>query len=358
MLEERVRLTSEGPARISAAGRLRDAVLVRWLPVVAIVGIAFGVTAIWARSIHTFSVMPDELGYVKQAIQIWRTALPVGPHDFYFNSWAQLLPLISAPLFGGLGMAHAYYTAHTLYAFLLASTAIPAYLLARELRLGRLAASLVAALSVAVPWMVLAGLVMTEVVAYPVFAWAVLAMVRALDAPSARRDVLAIAAIALAFFARTQFLVLGPILVVATLLHDLGPAVAASRGRGAGVALASAGRRTLAAHRVLWVFAGLGLIVLLGLVVTGSLENVLGSYITPVAGAAGAGRDVHSRLQGTGRRDARDRHRPVDPCGHVGAGERDEATRSRAACFRRAPARVPAGVSVAGRLLRRSLPGR
>jgi hypothetical protein len=287
MLEEReqVQGLEALPARAASPASSRIIpIAVAALPLVLIVATAFTVTAIFTRSIHTFSIMPDELGYVKQSIEIWKHGPPVGRHDFWFNSWAQLLPLVSAPLFGGLGMVQAYYTAHTLYAFLLASTAIPAYLLARELRLGRLAASLVAALSVAVPWMVLAGLVMTEVVAYPVFTWAVLAIVRALDAPSARRDFLAIAAVALAFFARTQFLVLGPILVVATLLHDVGPAVAAARPRAIGAAVVSALRRTLAAHRVLWVFTGLGLIVVVGLMVTGSLESVLGSYITPVSG--------------------------------------------------------------------------
>jgi hypothetical protein len=285
VLEERqkVQRLGEAPARgVSPASSRVVPVIIAALPLVLIVAAAFAATALFTRSIHQFFAMPDELGYVKQSIEIWRTGLLVGPHDFYFTSWAQLLPLISAPLFGGLGMVQAYYTAHTMYAFLLASTAIPAYLLARELRLGQLAASMVAALSVAVPWMVLAGEVLTEVVAYPVFAWAVLAMVRALDAPSGRRDVLAIAAIALAFFARTQFVVLGPILIIATLLHDLVPAVAANRGRRAVV---SALRRTLVAHRVLWAFAGLGLIVLLGLVVTGSLGSLLGGYITPARGS-------------------------------------------------------------------------
>ncbi len=187
-------------------------------------------------------------------------------------------------MFGGLGMVQAYYTSHTVYAFLLASTAIPAYLLARELNLGRLAAYLVAALSVAVPWMVLAGLVMTEVVAYPVFAWAVLAMVRCLAAPTARRDAAAMGAIALASFARTQFLVLAPILVIAMLLHDVVPAAARSRRTRVRADLHSALRQTLRVHLVLWALAGLVLVVVLGLVFTGSLESVLGAYITPVRG--------------------------------------------------------------------------
>jgi len=271
------RLTELAPSR-SAVGRLA------FLPLLLIVATAFTVTALFTRSIHGFSVMPDELGYVKQSIEIWKTGPPVGPHDFYFTSWNQLLPLISAPIFGGLGMVQGYYTAHTVYALLLASTAFPAYLLARELGFGRLAAYLVAALSVAVPWMVLAGLVMTEVVAYPTFAWAMLAMTRTMHVPSVRRDALAILAIALAFFARTQFVALGPILVVAVLLHDVVPALAAERGSPLRPRLVTALRQMLVSHRLLWACSGIVLIVGLGLALTGSLQSVLGNYIEPVHG--------------------------------------------------------------------------
>jgi hypothetical protein len=290
MLDERV-VEGRAQQRPSRRGRLAElapsrAVSERLaaLPLLLIVATAFIVTALFTRSVHDFSVMPDELGYAKQSIEIWNSGSLVGSHDIYFNSWAQLLPLISAPIFGGLGMVQAYHTAHTVYALLLASTAIPAYLLARELRLGRLAAYLVAALTVAVPWMVLASLVMTEVVAYPTFVWAILAMVRTLHAPSGRRDALAITAIAVAFFARTQLVILGPILVVAVFLLDVVPAVAASRGRGVRAALISALRRTLRAHSVLWVVCALVVIAAIGLAITGSVEDVLGSYVTPVNG--------------------------------------------------------------------------
>jgi hypothetical protein len=277
---------AERLTRVQRAWRLghRDRVL-RHLPLLLIVGVAFGITAIWVRSIHTFSIMPDELGYVKQSLEIARTGLPLGPHDFYFNSWGQLLPAISAPVFGALSMVDAFYAAHTLYALLLASTAVPAYLLACELDLGRLAAHLVAALSVAVPWMALSGVVMTEDVAYPVFAWAMLAIVRALHTPSARRDVVAIAAIALAFFARTQFVVLGPILVVSVIGHDLGIGFAARGQASSGGALVAGLRQMRDRHRVLWVLSGVAAIAVIAIAITGSAQSVLGNYVTPTHGA-------------------------------------------------------------------------
>ena len=231
-----------------------------WLPLTAIVAVAFGVTAIWVRSIHTFGVMPDEITYVKQALEIARTGMLVGPHDFYWGSWNQLLPLITAPVFGALGMVDAFYAVHTLLALVLASTAVPTYLIARSLGLGRLAANLAAALSVAVPWMLLAGVVMTEDVAYPAFAWAMLAFLRAMQQPSPRRDLLALAGLGLVCFARTQFVFLGPVLVASVLIHDLRmglehPAASAA----AGAALVAGVRRTLVVHWLLWTVSAVAL---------------------------------------------------------------------------------------------------
>jgi hypothetical protein len=241
------------------------------LPLFVIVAAAFVASAIFARGVHSFSVMPDELGYVKQSLTIARTGFLVGPHGFYFNSWGQLLPLISAPVFGLLSMAHAYYVAHTLYALLLASTAIPAYLLARVLHLGKLAGYLVAAMSVALPQLVLAGEVMTEVVAYPVFVWAILAMVRALAEPGPRRDAVAVAAIVLAFFARTQFVVLAPVLVAAAVIH--------------GLSLSRDWRALLSSHRVLWIATLLGGLAVAALEINGSAHSLFGAYVGPLSGS-------------------------------------------------------------------------
>lgn len=285
MIEERLQLGDERLGHTSDTGRVRDwAKVIAWLPVLAIVAVTFAVTAIYVRSIHTFVVMPDELGYVKQALQIARTGLPVGPHDFYFVSWAQLLPTLSAPIFAATDMVSAFYAAHTLYAFLLASTAIPAYLLATELRLGRLASYLVAALSVVVPWLALAGLIMTENVAYPVFAWAMLAILRAADSPSTRRDALAIAAIALAFFARSQFLALGPVLFVTCLVHDVLMSLAVKQTAGVRAGLVAGVRQSLRNHRLLWAVTAIAILGALLVTATGSGQTALGNYNEPLSG--------------------------------------------------------------------------
>jgi hypothetical protein len=251
-----------------------------WLPLTAIVAVAFGVTAIWVRSIHTFGVMPDEISYVKQALGIARTGMLLGPHDFYFGSWNQLLPLITAPVFGALGMVDAFYAVHTLLALVLASTAVPTYLIARSLGLGRLAANLAAALSVAVPWMLLAGVIMTEDVAYPAFSWAMLAFLRAMQQPSARRDLLALAGLGLACFARTQFVFLGPVLVASVLIHDLRMGSEHPRQSSRGAAVVAGVRRTLAAHRLLWAVSAAALAGVIAVQLSGSSTSLLGNYVS------------------------------------------------------------------------------
>jgi hypothetical protein len=251
-----------------------------WLPLIAIVGVAFGVTAIWVRSVHTFGVLPDEIGYVKQALQIARTGMLVGPHDFYFGSWNQLLPLISASVFGALGMVDAFYAEHTLLALVLASTAIPTYLIARSVGLGRLAANLAAALSVAVPWLLLAGVIMTEDVAYPAFAWATLAFLRTIQQPSARRDLVALAGLVLVCFARTQFIFLAPVLVASVLIHDLRMGLDDPVSSGRGAALVAGLRRTLSGHRLLWTVSAVGLAGIIVAEVSGEATSLLGNYVS------------------------------------------------------------------------------
>ena len=83
----------------------------------------------------------------------------------------------------------AFKAAHWLNAFLMSSTAIPAYLLSREAGTTKLAGYVVAALSVCVPWLALGDMLRDDAVAYPAFVWAVLAMQRALVEPSPRREV-------------------------------------------------------------------------------------------------------------------------------------------------------------------------
>ena len=254
------------------------------LPLLLIVSTAFVVTALFTRSVHGFFVMPDELTYVKQAVAIWHNGMLLHGGSFWFTSYGQLLPLISAPLFGALSMANAFYVSHTFYALLLASTAIPAYLTCRELGLPALAANLVAALTVAVPWLVYAGMVMTEVVAYPALAWALLQMLRTTHEPSPKRDIAALLSILIAFGARTQLVVLAPILLVAVLVHEVAIAVAEGGRARPSTAVIRGVKQAVHRHRVLWSVACAVLLALGVLAIVGSATVVLGNYAGPARG--------------------------------------------------------------------------
>jgi hypothetical protein len=179
-------------------------------------------------------------------------------------------------------MPDAFLWGHRLNALIMASTAIPAYLLTRELVDSRLAGYLVAALSVAIPWMTLSMSFMSEVAAYPAFVWAMLAMQRALAKPSDGRDVVALIAIALAFFGRSQFALLGPVMLVSAVVHAL-----AYRDRGGSQARSLRARLAglLRAHRVLFGASALAGLVIVVLSLRGSATtSLLGAYGAPAAG--------------------------------------------------------------------------
>ncbi|MEX2195733.1 MAG: glycosyltransferase family 39 protein [Thermoleophilaceae bacterium] len=240
-------------------------------PLGLIVGVAAAASAAYVLRISQYFVMTDELAYMKQAVAIGEDLLPLTPSDFWFTSWAQLEPLLAAPAYALLGTTTAFDVVHVLNGLVMASTAIPTYLLARELTLSRLWCYAVAALSVAVPWLALSATILTEVVAYPAFVWAALAMQRAVSDPSPRRDLIALAAIALAVLARLQLAVLAPAFIAAVLIHELafrGPDHPAPRSR------LDRARTALASH---WPLAA-GTVLAAALVAVLGRDDLFGSY--------------------------------------------------------------------------------
>jgi hypothetical protein len=244
---------------------------------------AAGLAGYYAVRATSWAVMTDELQVAKLATSIAETLSPVPyVHGAYYGALSQLYPLLVAPFFGTLSAPAAETAAHVLNALLLASAAWPAYLLARSVAGSRAAGVVAAALTVFTPWLVLASTLLTENAAYPAFVWAVFLCHRTLAAPSARGDVLALAGLLLAFFARTQLLVLAPAFPVALLLHEVGFALGYREGSVR--AAVHAGARAVAQHRVLVVVYGLGLIGTAALAFVGSLSGVVGNYATPFSG--------------------------------------------------------------------------
>jgi hypothetical protein len=241
--------------------------------------------AVWfSGRIRDWSVMTDELQYVKLALAVAETGSPLPSlHDTSVSIANQLYPLLLAPVYGSLSSPDAFRAAHVLNAFLMTSAVFPAYLLGREL-LTRAWSFAVAVLVVAVPWIVLTGFVMSEVVAYPAFLWAVLAFQRTIVDPSPRRDLFAVVALGVAILARTQFLALALVVPVAILFHELGQELALDGAAGLRRRLGTGVREAVGRHRTLWALYAAGAIVVTGVLLAGS--NVLGSYQTTVEGGS------------------------------------------------------------------------
>lgn len=241
-------------------------------PLALIVLAGFAWTTFFVLQLSQYFVQPDELEYIEQALRIGEQGHPLVPRDRFFTSWAQLQPVLMAPAWTLLGANDAFRVQHVLNAAIVASTAIPGYLLALRVTAERRAALLVAFLCVAIPWIAMAATMLTEVSAYPAFLWAVLALQHAVARPSARGDLIGIAGIALALTARPQFLVLAPTFVAAALVHEARYAAAGQRR--------TPGRRLRAAvghHPILVPVAVVGLLGLLAGSVT-SRRGFLGTY--------------------------------------------------------------------------------
>jgi hypothetical protein len=249
------------------------------LPLFAIVAAGTAFIAYYTREVTEWSVMTDELLYVKLALNVGDTGSPFPEiHGEGFAVFSQLYPLLTAPIYQLFDMPTAFRAVHILNALIMASAAIPAYLLAREVVAHRASAYLVAAITIAVPWMTMATMVLTEVAAYPAFVWAVLAMQRAIVRPSRSRDLVALGGIALAFLGRTQFIALAPILVVAIVLHEAAYEAVGPSRVPVFQALRIGLRRFWEEHRVLAIASAAAGAVAIPALVQGALSEVLGNY--------------------------------------------------------------------------------
>ncbi len=126
-----------------------------------------------------------------------------------------LAPLLTAPawLFGGV--ASGYRTAQAINATFASLAAVPVFVLARTLRLGRPQALAAAALTLVLPGLLYTSFMLSEPIAFPFVLAAVAAGVRALDRPSRRSIAVFLVFVVLATFARLQFAVLLPCFLVA-----------------------------------------------------------------------------------------------------------------------------------------------
>lgn len=246
--------------------------------------VLLGAAIAGAFSVQIVGYEPDEVGYTHLAIGIAHSLSPITLRYGGAQRLNQLYPLLIAPIWGSFGNVTAFRVTHILNVLLMASAAIPTYLLARQVLHERWAAYLAAALVALMPWMTLSLAELTEVAAFPACAWALLAMQRSLAEPSPRRDLLALAAIALASYGRLQLIVLAPVLVVAMLVHELGYSLAARGDRCAG--LREAFGRMARRHAPLGAMAIVGVLVGVPLLLSGRLAAAAGFYGDTLTGVA------------------------------------------------------------------------
>ncbi len=208
-------------------------------------GFKLGVTWIALGTIlATFAVYArdyvdvDALRYEHLAISIatFHSLLPrVNGVDIH--SFSQLYPILIAPFFVHGAMATDLEHSRIAGAYIMSSACIPAFLLTRRVTSLRWAPLAVAFLTVCMPWIVTSLFLMTEVAAYPACTWAVYALVVAVSKPSKRHDLFALLAMAVAFLARGELIVLAIVLPLAAAAFELGRAPA---GRIASIASVAA----------------------------------------------------------------------------------------------------------------------
>ncbi len=241
-------------------------------------------------------VMTDELLYERLALSIAHSGSPLPRvHGVLIPNLNQLYPLLLAGPFAHGEVPGSLHEAHLLNAFLMSSAALPAYLIARRATGSRLVSYLVALGTVCVPWIVYSSFLLTEVVGYPAFLWAVLGIQVTIVAPSRRNDTLALLGVALAVFARTQFIVLLLVLPASLLAYDLATANGAPRRRR----VTDTARTSLARHRTIAVVYAFLIVGGIALLAVGRVTAILGTYADTVTGnvlPGGIGRSLLTHL--------------------------------------------------------------
>jgi hypothetical protein len=178
------------------------------------------------RRLHGLWIMPDEAVYGERALTLWRSG-----HLAVFrgegSGYGLLYPALAGlPLSVGK-IATGYASLKLLQALVMSLVAVPVFFYGR--RWMRPQFALVAAtLALASPLTLYSGLLMTEVLIYPIGALALLAIVRAVETASVPHQVVAFVAIAAALLTRTQSVVLVAIFATAIVLDAL---IARDRGR-------------------------------------------------------------------------------------------------------------------------------
>ena len=221
-----------------------------------------------ARRFAGLWIMPDEATYAQRALRLYHDgSLPLLHGEG--AGYGLLYPVVA-----GLPLSVGSFTTGDAWlkpvqALLVSLAALPVFFYGRRVMPGRFALA-AAALTLASPLLLYSGLVMTEVVFYPVAALTLLAIARAVTSATRRDQAVALALIAVALLTRTQAVAFVAVFALAILV-DAGLSRDASR---------------LRAFTPVWVVLGIGLVA--GL----ARPGLFGAYSTTVSGGYPIGRGL------------------------------------------------------------------
>ncbi|HEY7207035.1 MAG TPA: hypothetical protein VH416_02245 [Gaiellaceae bacterium] len=197
--------SAAAPGRTLEHARGLPRVHAAWLAAGLVAAFAVRLVLVWQRA--TPNYFPDEYLYAALGRSLGALGTPsVRSEPAHFP--ALLQPLVTAAAWRAGGVDTGYRIVQSLNALAVTLAAIPAWLLARRLGLGRGVALAAAALTLAVPDTLYAGFVVAEPFAYPLALAATVAGVGALARPSGRTQLAFLTLAAPAAFARIQFVVL------------------------------------------------------------------------------------------------------------------------------------------------------
>jgi hypothetical protein len=163
-------------------------------------------------------IFPDEYIYTALARSIGHGHLQIRGVTSYFP--AVLEPALAAPIWRFFSTVTAYHGVQIENAFAASLAAIPVYVLARWLGLRQPYSYACALYSLLLPTLVVAGYMLTDLVAYPLALASVAVGARALNDPTRRRQLAFLLLAALTTLARVQYFVLVPAYLAAAAVVD------------------------------------------------------------------------------------------------------------------------------------------
>jgi hypothetical protein len=249
-----------------------------WAWLTAIVVFSFAVRFAFARHMVGPWIMVDEIVYSELAKSFASTG-HFAVRDVPTTGYGVVYPILISPAYLLFRSIPTVYTAiKVIDSLLMSLAAVPAYLLARRV-VSKWGALVVAVLTVAVPSTFYAGTIMTENAFYPIFLFTVLALVRALEFPSALRVIAFLAALLVAYETRAQAVALAAAGLTAPLVS----------------AVLARDRRRILEQRVLYVVVlGLGAVALAAERARGhSIRSLLGAYASATHAGYDAGTVAH-----------------------------------------------------------------